>query len=153
MKNTGLEIYTRDDFLAGLIEEFEIGTPKRSSTVSPDSPLSPAALSEYNPLNLSEVRRRDAQIAAEQIEKWHPLALAGDIDASKELRNWQQRRATLLGLDAPKTTITYLHEDSDLSTISTAELKRLLATTMGAQIIEGELVADPTKAMLDNDDA
>jgi hypothetical protein len=67
-----------------------------------------------------------------------PKVEAGALDAIHTLVKVQQRRASLLGLDAPKEVITrnFVQDVSDIENIPTSELKRRLLEHMEQHTID-----------------
>lgn len=86
------------------------------------------------------------QIEAIQ-QAFMPKAAAGDMDAANLVLKAQRRQADLLGLDAPKETVSrnFNVDAGNLHHLSTAQLKQMVADRVGL-IIEGEAVEAPGTA-------
>ncbi len=102
---------------------------------------------------LSEALKHVSQVSVQMIDEYRAIELerldvatkalmpkveAGALDAIHTLVKVQQRRASLLGLDAPKEVITrnFVQDVSDIENIPTSELKRRLLEHMEQHTID-----------------
>jgi hypothetical protein len=124
-----LDHYSPEDFLSGRCAADQVGSPKPPLNIEQYMAASPPPpLIHYDPYDPIQAKMYDAVLCAEQIAAWGALSKTGNVQASKEARNWQQRRAALLGLDAPvKAEVVTIARQLDYAKLPTAELERLLA--------------------------
>lgn len=116
--------------------------PKPKSTDAGDNPApeSPPTL-DYDPYDPVAVKRNDAEGIARDIARLDAAADAGDIQAIRTRSGLRERRAKLLGLDAPvKSEVVTIHDNLPLRQRTTAELERMLADMT---VIQGECHHEP----------
>lgn len=122
-----LDHFSPEDYLSGRCASDQIGQPKPQTLVEQFTPP-PPVLVPIIPIDPQQARQHDNSRLEAAIKKQAEIAATGDVAAARALVALTERRAKLLGLDAPKEiALEVSRPRRSVKDYTTAELVQMLA--------------------------